>query len=76
MRTVQVRLDDALVTSVDRMVKRLGTTRSAFTRQALQAALKENQVKELERKQQEGYARRPVTSGEFDVWEGEQVWGK
>jgi metal-responsive CopG/Arc/MetJ family transcriptional regulator len=76
MRTVQVQLDDALVTSIDRMVKRLGTTRSAFTRQALRAALKENRVKELARKQREGYARKPVRPGEFDVWEGEQAWGK
>lgn len=39
MKTVQMTLDAALVTEVDRAVKALGTTRSAFTRQALRAAL-------------------------------------
>lgn len=74
MRTVQMTLDEDLVSAVDRAAKRLRTTRSAFTRDALRAALARIRIRELERRQREGYARKPVTRGEFSVWEREQVW--
>jgi metal-responsive CopG/Arc/MetJ family transcriptional regulator len=75
MRTVQMTLDESLVTAVDRAAKRLGTTRSAFTRDALRVALREIRVRELEKRQRDGYAKAPVTKGEFDGWEDEQAWG-
>ena len=75
MRTVQMTLDEELVKAVDQAVKRLGTTRSAFTRDALREALKKVRSAELERRHREGYARKPVKLGEFGVWESEQVWG-
>jgi metal-responsive CopG/Arc/MetJ family transcriptional regulator len=37
MQTVQMTLDDDLIQEIDRVVKRLGTTRSAFTREAVPA---------------------------------------
>ncbi len=74
MKTVQMTLDEDLVATVDRVTKRLGTTRSEFTRRALKMALKEVQMSELERKHREGYRRKPVKRGEFDLWESEQVW--
>jgi len=75
MRTVQMTLDEELVTAVDRVAKRLGTTRSAFTRDALRVALREVRTRELEKRHREGYAKAPVRKGEFDGWEGEQTWG-
>ena len=74
MRTVQMTLDRELVESVDGAVKRLGTTRSAFTRQALADALERLRVKELEERHRRGYERHPVRRGEFTGWEQEQVW--
>jgi len=74
MKTVQMTLDEDLVVSVDKVAKRLGTTRSAFTRKALKLALKEVRIHELEQKHCEGYKRKPVKRGEFDDWETEQVW--
>lgn len=74
MRTVQMTLDESLVRDVDRVAKRLGTTRSAFARDALRAALERLRVEELERRHREGYTRHPVTRAEHAVWEGEQVW--
>jgi metal-responsive CopG/Arc/MetJ family transcriptional regulator len=74
MRTVQMTLDEDLVKEVDRVAKRLGTTRSAFTREALAAALERLRERELEQRHREGYERHPVASGEFDRWESEQVW--
>jgi metal-responsive CopG/Arc/MetJ family transcriptional regulator len=75
VRTVQMTLDEDLVEAVDRAVKRLRTTRSAFTRNALREALKRLAVTKLERHHRRGYEARPVKRGEFSVWEKEQDWG-
>lgn len=74
MRTVQLTLDPELVAAVDRAARQLGTSRSAFTREALRAALRRLQERALEQKHREGYRRRPVRRGEFSGWEAEQVW--
>ncbi len=73
-KTVQMTLDEDLVAEVDKVAKRLGTTRSAFASEALRAALTRIQIKALERRHREGYLRKPVRRGEFSVWEAEQVW--
>jgi metal-responsive CopG/Arc/MetJ family transcriptional regulator len=74
MRTVQMTLDEDLVKEVDQVAKKLGTTRSAFTREALAAALDRIREREMERRHREGYRSNPVSTGEFDYWEAEQVW--
>lgn len=76
MRTIQMTLDEKLVAAVDSVTKQLGTTRSAFAREALRSALKKFRTSELERKQRLGYTRKPVKEGEFDLWESEQEWGE
>ena len=75
MKTVQMTLDENLIKSVDKIVKAIGTTRSAFTRNALRQALKNYRIKLLEEKHRTGYQRSPVRLGEFSVWEDEQEWG-
>jgi metal-responsive CopG/Arc/MetJ family transcriptional regulator len=75
MRIVHVRLDEVPLAAVDRAVKRLGTTRSAFAREALRMALGRIKIREMERKHREGYLRKPVRKGEFGVWEPEHAWG-
>jgi metal-responsive CopG/Arc/MetJ family transcriptional regulator len=75
MKTVQMTLDEDLVKAVDRLARRLKTTRSAFARDALREALARCRVKEQEQKHRLGYQRHPVTSREFDIWETEQQWG-
>ncbi len=67
-------LDQALVESVDGAARRLGTTRSAFTRKALTDALERLRVEALELRHRRGYERRPVRRGEFSGWEQEQAW--
>lgn len=74
MKTVQMTLDEELVGAVDRAAQELGTTRSAFTRQALRRALEELHISRLEEKQRLGYQRKPAQTGEFTDWENEQVW--
>ncbi len=75
MRTVQMTLEEDLLREVDRLAKRLRTTRSAFTRQALRAALRRHETRQLEARHRRGYTQKPVKKGEFDSWEHEQVWG-
>ena len=67
-------LDDELVRQVDEVVERLGTTRSAFTRSALRRALEAIRIEALEEQHRSGYERYPVTGGELEDWESEQVW--
>ena len=74
MRTVRLTLDEELVKEVDEVAKKLGTTRAAFTRTALRAALARVAGEEEERRHRSGYERRPVRPGEFSDWEDEQVW--
>ncbi len=76
MRTVQMTLDDDLVKEVDRVAKEMKTTRSAFTRAALQAAIKDLKLKRLEKKHRKGYERYPAAKDEFGVWHDEQAWGE
>ena len=74
MRTVQLTLDGPLVEEVDEVAKRLGTSRSAFTRDALRAALTRLRTEELETRHREGYAADPVEPDEVRDWGEEQVW--
>jgi len=67
-------LDEDLLRTVDKVVRKLGTTRSSFTREALRTAVKKSRVQELEQKQREGYRRKPIKTHEFSNWENEQVW--
>ncbi len=75
MKTIQMTLDDELVEAVDKTVKKLKTSRSAFTRKALKNAINNIKVKELEKKQIKGYLKHPIDKNEFNVWENEQDWG-
>lgn len=75
MRTIQMTLDDDLVEAVDKLVKKLKTTRSAFTRKALREAIKQVNIKTLENRHKKGYEIYPVSKTEFSVWESEQEWG-
>jgi metal-responsive CopG/Arc/MetJ family transcriptional regulator len=75
MRTVQMTLDEELVETVDRIARKLKTTRSAFTREALREAIGRFNLQQLELKHRLGYEKYPVARDEFLVWEDEQDWG-
>jgi hypothetical protein len=42
---------------------------------ALEAEIRRQRIREDEARHAEGYARKPVAPGEFDVWVNEQDWG-
>ena len=67
-------LDERLVDRVDRAARRLGMTRSSFTRDALREALARLATLQKERQHRRGYEASPARPGEFDDWSREQVW--
>jgi metal-responsive CopG/Arc/MetJ family transcriptional regulator len=75
MKTIRLTIDEPLLIQVDQAIRALNTTRSAFIRAALELALRQRKLLQLEQQHAEGYARHPVEPGEFDIWEAEQVWG-
>lgn len=75
MKTIQMTIDEQLLKVVDRLSRARKTTRSAFIRAALEAAIMRERIREQEAQHAEGYARQPVEPGEFDVWTDEQDWG-
>lgn len=76
MKTIQMTIDESLLEEVDRTTLELNTTRSAFVRSALQAAIERHSIEKLEQQHAQGYLRHPVKAGEFDVWQTEQAWDK
>ena len=74
MKTIQMTMETELVERIDARVKRLGTTRSAFARDALREALRRLEEKELEARHLAGYRRLPPRPGEFDVPESDHAW--
>jgi metal-responsive CopG/Arc/MetJ family transcriptional regulator len=75
MKTIQMTIDDQLLKQVDKMSRDRRTTRSALIRQALEAEIHHQHIREQEARHAQGYARHPVAPGEFDVWLSEQDWG-
>ena len=75
MKTVQMTIDEDLIKSVDKVAKKLHTTRSAFTRAALRNAINNLNDIRLEKEHRKGYETYPVRNREFSVWENEQDWG-
>ena len=71
----QMTMDNDHVERIDARVKALGTTRSAFARDALRDALKRLDETELEERHVAGYMSDPVEQGEFDIAEGDRAWG-
>ena len=75
MKTIQMTIEDSLLKVVDKMSRIRRTSRSAFIRQALEAEIRRQRIRDDEARHAAGYAHQPVLPGEFDVWLNEQDWG-
>jgi hypothetical protein len=73
MKTIQLTIDDDLL---DRQSGDGATTNllTLFIKESLIHYLHKLKIKEMEKRRREGYSKQPIEKGEFDVWEGEQVW--
>jgi len=67
MKTIQMTIDESLLSEVDEATQTLGITRSEFVREALRLALQRLKISNLEKQHRAGYRRYPVAPGEFDV---------
>jgi Arc/MetJ-type ribon-helix-helix transcriptional regulator len=76
VKTIQMTIDEPLLEEVDQAIRKLKTNRSAFIREALQLALNQLKIRQMEISHAEGYEKHPVTPGEFDVWHKEQSWSE
>ena len=74
MKTIQVTIDERLLAEVDRATRSLKTSRSAFIREALLAAVLQNRVRELEEQDARGHRLHPIAAGEFDPGLDEGAW--
>jgi metal-responsive CopG/Arc/MetJ family transcriptional regulator len=75
VKTIQMTIDERLLKLVDKMSRARKTSRSAFIRDALEAEIRRQRIREDEMRHAEGYTRKPVAPGEFGVWVSEQDWG-
>ena len=75
LKTIQMTIDETMLEHVDCLVAELDMTRSAFIRDALDAALKSYQLRELRRRDEEGYRRIPQQDEEIEEWESVLDWG-
>lgn len=74
MQTIQIVLDEDLLTAADRAAKQQQVNRSALFREALRAYLKRLRVQEMEARDRAGYESDPDKPGELDTWERVAAW--
>jgi metal-responsive CopG/Arc/MetJ family transcriptional regulator len=74
MKTIQMTIDETLLQQVDQTVEDIGTSRSAFIREALEQALHRYHIRQLEEQDAAGYIRIPAQASETEEWVTEQSW--
>ena len=74
MTTIQIPIEETLLTKVDRVIQSLATTRADYVQKALALALNQDEIKLLEKQHQESYLHKPQLAEEIDEWEFERVW--
>jgi metal-responsive CopG/Arc/MetJ family transcriptional regulator len=74
METVQIVLDKELLRAADKAARQTKRNRSALMRDALREHLRKLELRALEDRDREGYARQPQLDAESHVWEAEAAW--
>jgi metal-responsive CopG/Arc/MetJ family transcriptional regulator len=74
METVQIVLDKKLLQAADKAARRTRQNRSALVREALREHLQRLEVRAMQERDREGYARQPQTQTESQLWESEAAW--
>ncbi|HEX8501312.1 MAG TPA: hypothetical protein VF659_12090 [Pyrinomonadaceae bacterium] len=76
MKSIEVEIEESMLTEVERATRALDMTREDFVRTALERALQQRETIALERRHARGYDARPQTPEEVGEWGAEQVWGE
>jgi metal-responsive CopG/Arc/MetJ family transcriptional regulator len=74
-KTIQMTLDDTLLSQIDETVQEMNMTRSAFIRNALVEALRRYRIRQLEEQEAAAYARISQSIEEVEIWAEIQEWG-
>jgi metal-responsive CopG/Arc/MetJ family transcriptional regulator len=74
METIQVVLDAKLLKATDRAALRTKRNRSALIRDALREHLRQLEIRALEARDREGYAKHPENHDVAVIWESEAAW--
>jgi metal-responsive CopG/Arc/MetJ family transcriptional regulator len=61
---------------MDQTVEALGANRSAFIREAVQAALRRYRIQQMEEQHAAAYAAQPMTADELEGWDSIRDWGE
>ena len=75
MMTIEVALEEPLLTKLDHAASTLAITRADLIRDAVEAMLRRIEIKMLEERDRAGYERDPITPEEFGDWEAVRDWG-
>jgi metal-responsive CopG/Arc/MetJ family transcriptional regulator len=75
-KLIAVRLQEKMLSEIERERKRAGLTRTAAIAEALRLWVANKRHEEAIRQDQEGYRRIPVADDEFQSVLGAQVWPK
>ena len=74
METIQVVLDKKLLRAADLAARRTRQNRSALIRDALREHLRQLEIRAMEAKDREGYAKQPQAEDEALAWEKVAAW--
>lgn len=69
MQTIQVVLDNKLLTAADRVARKLKQNRSELIREALRRHLRALEIRELEQRDRAGYVKQPQTGEDYIAFE-------
>lgn len=74
METIQLTLDESLMAQVQQATNALQMSHSDFLKLALERALRQQKIIELEIRDAKAYAEKPQQVEEIAEWESEQYW--
>ena len=74
METIQLTLDESLMAQVQQATHALQMSHSDFLKLALERALRQQKIIELEIRDARAYAEKPQQVEEIAEWENQQCW--
>ena len=74
METIQLSIDESLLAEVQQVTSALQMTPSDFIKVALERAVQQRKIIELEIRDAKAYAANPQRPEEIAEWESEQHW--
>ncbi len=76
METIQLSIDESLLAEVQQATAALQITPSDFMKVALERAVQQRKIIELEIRDAKAYAANPQRPEEIEEWQDEQYWGE